>query len=318
MAEAWGNDDFARPEPYGPVVDAAARPRRGLAGVGGRARGDRRRRARRTSPRSTGPRTCALYRRASRQACARDPRAGLLVSMHGQGLYEGRRGLDPGPPPPRAEREPAVQAFLAEQDALQAAPARADRRRTGLDAWAWAGVPAAADLGRCSASTSPGAACRRAARRRCPRCRAPVGDPGVDALACAPTARSGCTCAPWPFRAAARGAAGRRPGWWRTAPTRTVRPAARSRRRRGSGSRSRCARRDPRRTPRLSSSSVLEGDRQAGAVLVDRPVLVDRHVLLARPRRRGGRGGSASRSPRRTAVASSHEVSLVPTISITL
>ena len=31
-----------------------------------------------------------------------------------------------------------MQAFLAEQDAVQAGPARRDRRRRGLDAWAWA------------------------------------------------------------------------------------------------------------------------------------------------------------------------------------
>ena len=61
------------------------------------------------------------------------------MSLHGQGLYEGRRGLDPGPPTPRSEREPEVQAFLAEQDEVQADLRARIAGGPDLDEWAWAG-----------------------------------------------------------------------------------------------------------------------------------------------------------------------------------
>ena len=85
------------------------------------------------------PTHVALYREGIARAAARDARAGLLVSLHGQGLYEGRRGLDPGPPTPRSEREPEVQAFLAEQDEVQADLRARIAGGPDLEEWAWAG-----------------------------------------------------------------------------------------------------------------------------------------------------------------------------------
>ena len=138
MADAWGNAGFGRPEPFGPIALAARVHDEGWRawerepGVG---------------PDGTPvnfssidrPTHVALYREGIARAAARDARAGLLVSLHGQGLYEGRRGLDPGPPTPRAEREPEVQAFLAEQDQVQADLRARIAGGPDLEKWAWAG-----------------------------------------------------------------------------------------------------------------------------------------------------------------------------------
>ncbi|HSJ73653.1 MAG TPA: DUF3891 family protein [Miltoncostaeaceae bacterium] len=138
MAEAWGNDRFGRPEPFGPMALAARVHDEGWRdwerepGVGPDG-------APVNFSAIDRPTHVALYREGIARAAARDARAGLLVSMHGQGLYEGRRGLDPGPPTPRSEREPEVRAFLSEQDEVQ----RGLRARIGggpdLEEWASAG-----------------------------------------------------------------------------------------------------------------------------------------------------------------------------------
>ena len=103
MAAAWGNADFARPEPYAPLVMAAAVHDEGWraweaapqVGEGG---------APVDFPQIDRPTHVALYREGIEGAIARDPRAGLVVSMHGRGLYEGRLGLDPG----RRRRAPSA------------------------------------------------------------------------------------------------------------------------------------------------------------------------------------------------------------------
>lgn len=119
MAEAWGNTDFARPEPFAPIALAARVHDEGWREWEERpALGDDGRPVNFAA--MSRPAHVRLYRAGIAAAAARDPAAGLLVSLHGQGLYEGRRGLDPGPPTPRDRREPAVRAFLAEQDELQA------------------------------------------------------------------------------------------------------------------------------------------------------------------------------------------------------
>ena len=108
MAGAWGNAEFARPEPFGPVRDAAAHHDEGWR------------------PWEAAPRAAAgapvnftdmerathvaIYHACIAGARARDPREGLLVSMHGQGLYEYT---------PPARRDPLARAFIAEQEALQ-------------------------------------------------------------------------------------------------------------------------------------------------------------------------------------------------------
>jgi Protein of unknown function (DUF3891) len=60
----------------------------------------------------------AFYRAGIAAITAEDPDAGLLVSMHGAGIYRQRYGLDPGLGLSRAaEAEDEVEAFVAEQEA---------------------------------------------------------------------------------------------------------------------------------------------------------------------------------------------------------
>lgn len=63
----------------------------------------------------------ALYRRGIRNAIARDTLTGLMVSMHGCGLYNGRYGVLPGNNPKQfsPEDQPSVDTFLVEQKAIQ-------------------------------------------------------------------------------------------------------------------------------------------------------------------------------------------------------
>jgi hypothetical protein len=136
MAERWGNGEFERPEPYGPVIDAAAwhdegwRPWEEVPEVDPEGHPI-------DFPDLDRERHMALYRLGIARAAERSARAGLLVSMHGQGLYEERLGLD-GPPPPRDQRPAEVRAFLREQEALQGDLAGRIGGGDALRAWAWA------------------------------------------------------------------------------------------------------------------------------------------------------------------------------------
>ncbi|MEZ5081037.1 MAG: DUF3891 family protein [Thermoleophilia bacterium] len=60
-----------------------------------------------------------LYSRGVEAVATMSARAGLVVSRHGQGLYEKRMGLD-GEPPPREERPEHERDFILGQEALQA------------------------------------------------------------------------------------------------------------------------------------------------------------------------------------------------------
>ncbi len=195
MAAAWGNDRFARIAPWEPVVHAAARHDEGW-------------RTWEEAPqvRDGAPvdfteidRTThvALYRRAIDDARARDPRTGLVVSMHGQGLYEGRLGLDPGPPTPRSERPHAVQEFLAEQDAVQEGLRRAIGEGPELDAWAWAAYRLLQtwDFLSLHLTWRGLLAGRETTLPQVPR---EAGDPGLD-LRVRPDGPMACTVEPWPF-----------------------------------------------------------------------------------------------------------------------
>ena len=198
MARAWGNAGFERPEPWGPIELAAA-----LHDEGWRAWEEAPRVDDAGAPvdfpdidRAT---HVALYRAGIAGVVARDPRAGLLVSMHGRGLYEGRMGLDPGPPTPRSRRPPAVQEFLAGQDALIDDLRRRIGGGDGLDAWAWAAYRLlqtwdALSLYLTWRSLATG---RDASLPQVPR---RVGDPGVD-LRLRPDGPDAATCDPWPFTA---------------------------------------------------------------------------------------------------------------------
>jgi len=194
MADAWGNDDFTRPAPYTPLRTAAALHDEGWRGweeapqVADGAPVD--------FPHIDRATHVALYRDGIARAVAADPRAGLLVSLHGRGLYEGRGGLDPGPPTPRADREPVVQAFLAEQDTLLDDL----RARTGTgedDPWEWAAYRLLQTWDALSLYLTwralPGG--RDGLLPQVPR--AP-GDPGVD-LRLRPDGPDACICDPWPF-----------------------------------------------------------------------------------------------------------------------
>jgi hypothetical protein len=60
----------------------------------------------------------AFYRAGIAAITEQDPEAGLLVSMHGAGIYRGRYGLDPALGLARAaEAQAEVDAFVAEQEA---------------------------------------------------------------------------------------------------------------------------------------------------------------------------------------------------------
>lgn len=93
MAAAWGNEQFGRPEPWEPIARAAAwhdegwrdweeAPEVDSAG------------APLDFPDVERRVHAGLYRRGIEVAARRDPRAGMIVSLHGQGLYQRRMGLD--------------------------------------------------------------------------------------------------------------------------------------------------------------------------------------------------------------------------------
>lgn len=75
-----------------------------------------------------------LYRRGIERAIKADPYQGLLVSLHGVGLYNGRFGLvrDFGPRHFSAEEEELVRPFMAEQRTLQDQLARQTLGLPGL------------------------------------------------------------------------------------------------------------------------------------------------------------------------------------------
>lgn len=198
MAEAWGNDDFARPEPYAPLVRATALHDEGW-------------RTWEEAPEVWGgapvdfadiDRTIhvALYRAGIARAIAEGPRAGLLVSLHGQGLYEGRRGLDPGTATPRSERPPAVRRFLDEQDGVQAGLRAEIGAGEGHADWEWACYRLLQTWDALSLYLTWRAlpAGREGSLPQVPRA---SGDPGVD-LRLRPAGALAATCDPWPFAAA--------------------------------------------------------------------------------------------------------------------
>lgn len=78
----------------------------------------------------------ALYERGIDLIQERDPRAGLVVSMHGQGLHEARLGLD-GAPRDRNRQQPAVRAFIEHEEARQAR-LLGEMGDPGCKEWAWA------------------------------------------------------------------------------------------------------------------------------------------------------------------------------------
>ena len=197
MARAWGNGRFALPQPLAPLMPATR-----LHDEGWR-EWERAPQARDGSPvdftQIDRPAHVALYGRGIEVVRRRDPLAGLLVSLHGQGLYEGRRGLDAGEATPRADRPPAVRRFLDEQDRLQ----EDIRRSLGADApspeWEWAAYRLIQTWDALSLYLTwrALAAGREGSLPQVPR---ETGDPGLE-LRLRPAGEWACTVHPWPFSA---------------------------------------------------------------------------------------------------------------------
>jgi uncharacterized protein DUF3891 len=136
MAEAWGNAEFLRPDPFDPIRRAGACHDEGWRSWEEAPEVDPAGRPV-DFPDIDSVRHTALYRDGIEWAARGDARAGLVVSMHGQGLYERRLGLD-GAPKRRSDQPPHVRGFIEEQEAFQAAQRAALGGGEELDRWAWA------------------------------------------------------------------------------------------------------------------------------------------------------------------------------------
>jgi hypothetical protein len=122
FARAWGNeDDFAAPTPLESVAVASARHDDGWA-VWERAPAlDRDGVAPRNFLDVEVPSHLAFYRAMIAAVLDQDPYAGLLVSMHGAGIYRGRYGTQPSLKLTFADEvRDQVEAFVVEQEDLHA------------------------------------------------------------------------------------------------------------------------------------------------------------------------------------------------------
>lgn len=133
-ARAWGNATFRRIDPWSPAVEAAA-----VHDEGWRAWEEHPEVDAHGAPVDflalERARHVALSRRGIDLAFERSPRVGLLVSMHVEGLYRARLGLDGEPPDPATLPEPARGLVTSEVRRQEAA-----RRAIGGDgtrSWAW-------------------------------------------------------------------------------------------------------------------------------------------------------------------------------------
>jgi hypothetical protein len=127
LADAWGNDRFARPVPFGPLARAAYEHDVGWAGWEA---------APRVDPATRRPyqftdlpveEHLAFYRQGVNAVAAKDDHAGLLVNLHCQGFHNQRFGTTPEMTLRRlpADQEAAVRRSLA---ALQAQQRELGRR----------------------------------------------------------------------------------------------------------------------------------------------------------------------------------------------
>jgi hypothetical protein len=124
LAAAWGGDGFAMPQHAGSLTLAATRHDDGWAVFDRRPSWD---------PENDRPRNfldvpipvhLAFYRACIAAASDEDPYAGLMISMHGAGIYTGRYGTQPSLGLTNLKgHEAEVQAFVAEQEAMH--PVRA-------------------------------------------------------------------------------------------------------------------------------------------------------------------------------------------------
>jgi hypothetical protein len=137
LAEAWGNEEFVRPEPFAPLLRAAYEHDNGWRAW---------EQAPKVDPATRRPyqftdvpleEHLAFYREGIDELAARDPHAGLLVTLHCQGFHNQRFGTMPEavmkPHPP--EREWALKRFMID---LQARQRELGRRITVDTAALWA------------------------------------------------------------------------------------------------------------------------------------------------------------------------------------
>jgi len=117
----WGNQVFARPEPMEQIALASARHDEGWR------EGDEKPLYDHATKRPVHFRTIdvrphiPLYRAGIERIIALDSYAGLLVSMHGSGIYQGRYGAGPIRMETQTEEmQPLMASFVAEQEAVQA------------------------------------------------------------------------------------------------------------------------------------------------------------------------------------------------------
>lgn len=195
MAGGWGNAAFRRPSAHDALVAAAGCHDEGWreweaapqVGPDGRPvdfpdidRGEH----------------VELYSAGIEAACRLGDRVGLLVSMHGAGLYRNRLGLD-SPVQARAHRPQEVARFLEQEDVRQARL----RARLGdgapLERWAWAAYRLLQAWDLLSLALVWGRlAGRDVVLRRVPRDEEDTE--GVD-LTVRPAGRWRATIDPWPF-----------------------------------------------------------------------------------------------------------------------
>lgn len=119
FARHWGNDRFDPPSPHESVCLGAARHDDGWLEPDERPLFDGRTRRPLHFPDVDPRQHSRFYRTGVERVIAMDPYAGLLVSMHATGLYRRWRGARL-----TDELRPIVEAFIAEQEALQARLAR--------------------------------------------------------------------------------------------------------------------------------------------------------------------------------------------------
>jgi hypothetical protein len=195
IARAWGNDMFARPDPWEPLVEVAECHDEGWRHQDAMPALD-------ASGRPVNFRDldraihAPMYESGISEAAVRGARVGLLASMHGQGLYEKRMGLD-GPRPSRDARPMLELAFLRDQERLQAELRTYLDDDPDLDTWAWASYRLlqawdVLSLYLCWTGVL------RSERWSLPQVPRVPGDPGIALSVRARNART-CIVAPWPF-----------------------------------------------------------------------------------------------------------------------
>jgi len=195
MARAWGNATFARPDPYEPLIEVAECHDEGWRGQDATPQVDAAGRPVNFTDLDRAIHA-PMYELGIAEAVVRGAHVGLLASMHGQGLYEKRMGLD-GPCPPRDDRPVSELAFLRDQERLQAELRHYIGDGPELQAWAWAAyrILQAWDV------LSLYLCWKGLAERQewvLPQVPRALGDPGVS-IRLTPRADDTCAVDPWPF-----------------------------------------------------------------------------------------------------------------------